>query len=65
MELLHHKIPTKVIICVSTGTCGGSDRPGDIKNVLDIEKLQLSDKTNKASKAQVFDQSMLQSVTSA
>ena len=38
---------------VSTGTCGGSERPGDIKDVLDIEKLQLNDKKNKASKAQV------------
>uniref|UniRef100_A0A3B5B7E9 RanBP-type and C3HC4-type zinc finger-containing protein 1-like n=1 Tax=Stegastes partitus TaxID=144197 RepID=A0A3B5B7E9_9TELE len=31
---------------------GGSDRPSDIKDVLDIEKLQLNDHTNKASKTQ-------------
>ncbi|XP_068460453.1 ranBP-type and C3HC4-type zinc finger-containing protein 1 [Clinocottus analis] len=31
---------------------GGSDRPGDIKDVLDIENLQLNDHTNKASKTQ-------------
>ncbi|XP_051257605.1 ranBP-type and C3HC4-type zinc finger-containing protein 1 isoform X2 [Dicentrarchus labrax] len=34
----------------STG--GGSDRPGDIKDVLDIENLQLNDHTNKANKTQ-------------
>ncbi|CAI5641056.1 ranBP-type and C3HC4-type zinc finger-containing protein 1 isoform X1 [Oreochromis niloticus] len=34
------------------GTGGGSDRPGDIKDVLDIEKLQLNDHTSKASKTQ-------------
>lgn len=40
-------------IVLSAGTGGGSDRPGDIKDVLDIEKLQLNDHTSKASKTQV------------
>ncbi|XP_028283473.1 ranBP-type and C3HC4-type zinc finger-containing protein 1 isoform X2 [Parambassis ranga] len=34
------------------GTGGGGDRPSDIKDVLDIEKLQLNDHTHKASKSQ-------------
>ncbi|CAK6974646.1 Hypothetical predicted protein [Scomber scombrus] len=34
----------------STG--GGSERPGDIKDVLDIENLQLNDKSSKAIKTQ-------------
>ena len=32
---------------------GGGDRPADIKDVLDLENLRLSDHTNKASKTQV------------
>ncbi|XP_069013574.1 ranBP-type and C3HC4-type zinc finger-containing protein 1 isoform X1 [Embiotoca jacksoni] len=34
------------------GASGGSDRPGDSKDLPDIEKLQLNDHTNKASKTQ-------------
>ncbi|KAM9322182.1 ranBP-type and C3HC4-type zinc finger-containing protein 1 isoform 2-T2 [Pholidichthys leucotaenia] len=34
------------------GTGGGSDRPGDIKDVFDLEKLQLNDYSNKASRTQ-------------
>ena len=35
------------------GGAGGGDRPADIKDVLDLENLRLSDHTNKASKTQV------------
>ena len=48
-----------LFLSTSGSTGGGSDRAGDIKDVLDIEHLQLNDQTNKANKTQVCLQSAL------
>lgn len=46
------------LLFLSVGsTGGGSERPSDIKDVLDIENLQLNDKLSKANKTQVCYQS--------
>ncbi|XP_031721259.1 ranBP-type and C3HC4-type zinc finger-containing protein 1 isoform X1 [Anarrhichthys ocellatus] len=45
-------LPSRLTHNNQGSTGGGSDRPGDIKDVLDIENLQLNDHTNKASKTQ-------------
>ncbi|XP_034412098.1 ranBP-type and C3HC4-type zinc finger-containing protein 1-like isoform X2 [Cyclopterus lumpus] len=45
-------LPSRLAHNNQGSTGGGSDRPADLKDVLDIENLQLNDHTNKASKAQ-------------
>lgn len=44
-----------VFVFLSTlgGTGGGSERAGDVKDLLDMEHLQLNDPTNKANKTPV------------
>uniref|UniRef100_A0A8C3B0W4 SHANK-associated RH domain interacting protein n=1 Tax=Cyclopterus lumpus TaxID=8103 RepID=A0A8C3B0W4_CYCLU len=43
-------LPSRLAHNNQGSTGGGSDRPADLKDVLDIENLQLNDHTNKASK---------------
>ncbi|XP_074543923.1 ranBP-type and C3HC4-type zinc finger-containing protein 1 isoform X2 [Halichoeres trimaculatus] len=48
----YNTLPSRLTHNKQGSTSGGSDRTGDIKDVLDIENLQLNDHANKASKTQ-------------
>lgn len=50
----NYKQTQTLLLSNSGNTSGGSDRPGDIKDLLDMEHLQLNDHSNKASKSQVW-----------
>ncbi|XP_047446417.1 ranBP-type and C3HC4-type zinc finger-containing protein 1-like isoform X1 [Mugil cephalus] len=48
----YNTLPSRLPHNNQAGTGGGSDRPGESKDILDIENLQLNDHANKASKTQ-------------